>query len=805
MAKSLIEKDRTWYFDAIDNTASNAVIINRQNGVVNYHGDIYSDESHSKNADSEELVHAVLVSLLTSQKYRYQNKNIGHEVHYPHGSKGSKADEVDFLIWDDDRLPFALIEVKSSHEFDAERDDAIKYQLFGTAPLVGAPKLLIYATVHPKGTTPHITAVCIDYTKYKSFDAWRADGEPHSTDMPVDYRDISFKPFKNDSDNDLDLNSTPAAFRAIATTFHNEFFGEHPDNTLFGNLVKCLLAKIHDERTCKKGAEYQFQILYKNGKPETALEVFPRVNELYNNAYTRYVDSGADEVDEINPKEFSEENVKSVVQTLQGISITKGASKHGDIIGAFFEEILRSGFKQDRGMYFTHDNIVRFMIEALDISDLTKQIWNKSNHPENRLPYIIDPACGSGTFLLHAMSLITETVKKNATDFASDHDAEQFFNARLSDDQPNYWAENFIFGFDPKFIMAITAKVNMVLHGDGSAHVFKEDAFKPFANYSDARLRPISETMRSVPRASYPPDLCEQFDVIVSNPPFGITLSAEARANLGITFSLPDSTPSEGLFVERCFQLLRPGGRLGIVLPESLLNAKEMISVRLLLYRFFYVRAIVSMPRNIFIDTPTLTSLIFAEKKSKEDIAAWDAVWKKHAGKADKAVRKASQALRKRALEDKSAQDVATGFLAPLRAIVSGSEWISKGGKSPALLKMSKDWTGATAQDVATYYREILHTAGFRNICQHYIFRQLADELGYDFSAFEVEEVGYKLSKRREKARTNQLCRFVGRNSREVILNLHLADEAYGVKSDTNDPKTVLDFIRRDVDWGAAT
>lgn len=802
MAKPLTDSDRNWYFTSVENTISDAVSVNRKDGVFTYHGDIHSDESHSKNADPEELAHAVLVSLLTSEKYGYLKKNIGHEVHYAHGSKGSKADEVDFVIWDEDHLPFAVIELKSSQEYDAERIDAIKYQLFGTAPLVGAPKLLIYATVHPKGTTPQITAVCIDYTKHKSFDAWRDDGEPHSTEIPVDYRDLSFKPFKNDSDNDLDLNSTPADFRAIATTFHNEFFGEHPDNTLFGNLVKCLLAKIHDERTCKKGDEYQFQVLYKNGKPETAIQVFSRVNGLYKSAYTRYVDPGADEVDEINPKEFSEESVKSVVQALQAISITKGAARHGDIIGAFFEEILRSGFKQDRGMYFTHDNVVRFMIEALDISGLTKQIWKKSNHPENRLPYIIDPACGSGTFLLHTMSLITETVKDNTTDFVSDHDSEQFFNARLSDDQPNYWAENFVYGFDPKFIMAITAKVNMVLHGDGSAHIFKEDAFKPFSNYSDPRLRPVSDGMRSVPRSSYSPELCEQFDVIVSNPPFGITLSAEARANLGTTFSLPDSTPSEGLFIERCFQLLRPGGRLGIVLPESLLNAKEMISVRLLLYRFFHIRAVVSMPRNIFIDTPTLTSLIFAEKKSKQDIAAWDNAWNKHAGKVDKAVRKASQALLKKALTGKSAEDVAAGFLTPLKDIVMGSEWISKGGKTPSLLTFSKDWSGAAANDAAIYFREILRTAGFRNICQHYIFQQLADELSYEFSVFEVDEVGYKLSKRREKARTNQLCSFVGRNSGDGIPNLHLSDEEYRVNIDTTNPQAVLDFISRDVAWG---
>ena len=135
--------------------------------------------------------------------------------------------------------------------------------------------------------------------------------------------------------------------------------------------------------------------------------------------------------------------------------------------------------------------------------------------------------------------------------------------------------------------MAITAKVNMVLHGDGSTHILKEDAFSPFSKYSDVRLRPCNENQRSITRSLYRPDMCETFDLVVSNPPFGVTLASETRAKIGVTFNLPPTTPSEGLFIERCFQLLKPGGRLAIIVPESLLNGKELINVRLFLYRMF--------------------------------------------------------------------------------------------------------------------------------------------------------------------------------------------------------------------------
>jgi type I restriction enzyme M protein len=374
MAKKLSDSEREWYYDVLEALGTAAVTLDRASTTVIYNAAITSDESHVKSADSEELAHAVTLAMLHSPTYKYPLSVLGHEIHFAHGSKGSKSDEVDILIRDADQLPYALIELKAASEFDHEKDDAIKNQLFGTAPLSGSPKLLVYATVEPKGAQPKIRALCIDYTKHKSYEAWKDAGEPHSTTLPADYHDLDYTPFVNQGKNDLVLDSTQADFRAVALSFHNDFFGEHPDNTLFVNLVKCLLAKIHDERTRKRGEAYEFQVFYKNGKPDSALDVFTRVNALYKAAYTRYIDPGAVEIDEINPKEFAEERVKSVVLALQGISITKGAALHGDIIGAFFEEILRSGFKQDRGMYFTHDNIVRFMIEVTTVRLLRQTI-----------------------------------------------------------------------------------------------------------------------------------------------------------------------------------------------------------------------------------------------------------------------------------------------------------------------------------------------------------------------------------------------------------------------------------------------
>ena len=794
---------RDWYFDAIDALGGNAVTVDRASGTVNYAARVQTDESHAKPVDPEELVHGLVIALLASDQYRYPLEAIWHEKHVHVGSKGSSPKKVDVVVYDPDGLPFAMIELKSSKDYTAYRDHAIEHQLFGLAPFVGSPALLVFATIHSGSGAPKITAECIDYATHKSFQSWRDAGEPSDDIFPEEYRDLDYQPFVNGGAKDLALDNTPEDFRAVAAAFHKEFFAEHPDNTLFRNLVKCLLAKIHDERKCTKGDPYLFQIQHVGGRPEAARVVFDRVNGLYKQAYARFIDPGGAEVDEIDANEFSPERVKTVVQSLQGMSITKGAAQHGDVIGAFFEQILRAGFKQDRGMYFTHDNLVRFMLAAVDLEGLTRASWKNADHPEHRLPYVIDPACGSGTFLLHAMRVITRTVTSAWEELVTDLEAEQFYKARLSEEQPNYWAENFVYGFDPKFIMAVTAKVNMVLHGDGSAHILKQDAFAPFSRFPDdqVRLRPLRDAARTTPRAAYTPDLCETFDLVVSNPPFGITLATETKKSIGDAFSLSPSTPSEGLFLERCFQLLKPRGRLAIVLPESVLNSKELVETRLLLYRCFDIRCVVSLPRNIFKDTPTLTSLVFAQKKSVEDLAAWDKAWEEQAEQIDARIAVARKKLYKNWTKNRTGTEVAAAFLDALGDLAPAGAWVNVGSQPARHLPLHREWESEIGDAARQYYSEVIKSAPFEALKRTYAFAGMVDLFDYGFPVFLADEIGYKLSARKEKVRPNQLCLFRGTQTGDVYQNVRLAGEECEVALGVDGSPTVLDYIRGTVEW----
>ena len=104
-------------------------------------------------------------------------------------------------------------------------------------------------------------------------------------------------------------------------------------------------------------------------------------------------------------------------------------------------------------------------------------------------------------------------------------------------------------------------------------------------------------------------------------------------------------------------------------------------------------------------------------------------------------------------------------------------------------------------EEVRKHFREIMKLANFKQLVTAYIFENIASELDYSFKTYCVDEVGYKLSKRNEKARPNQLCRFTISGSKKNVPNLHLVDENTEIKIDTNKPKTVLDYIKRDVVW----
>ena len=141
--------------------------------------------------------------------------------------------------------------------------------------------------------------------------------------------------------------------------------------------------------------------------------MFERINKLYRDALKAklYILDEAELAKSyvVDTKKFSLSKLKYAVQKLEGLSFVDGKNSLSgkDILGDFFEGIIRDGFKQNKGQFFTHINIVRFMLWAIQADRLAIDRIKK----DKEIPYMIDPSAGSGTFLIEYMKFITENMK----------------------------------------------------------------------------------------------------------------------------------------------------------------------------------------------------------------------------------------------------------------------------------------------------------------------------------------------------------------------------------------------------------
>jgi type I restriction enzyme M protein len=252
---------------------------------------------------------------------------------------------------------------------------------------------------------------------------------------------------------------------------------------------------------------------------------------------------------------FDSQKVRYVVEVLQGISFT---ANRFDVIGDFFEGIVRGEFKQSKGQYLTHTNLIKLMVEGLKLGDLSVSLIND----RRRLPYIIDPSCGSSAFLIESMKKITSAVIGEVPPrLRQSQSVREFVQTSFPEYRRNVWARDYIFGIEINGDLAVASKVNMVGHGDGSAGIEAKDALIPFAQFGLARLQ--------VSKASpvYPKPVNEQYDAILSNPPFSVTVDRDTAKTFPSSFvrgesmgkSLSSSEEqeiaTELLFIERYYHL----------------------------------------------------------------------------------------------------------------------------------------------------------------------------------------------------------------------------------------------------------
>jgi len=201
----------------------------------------------------------------------------------------------------------------------------------------------------------------------------------------------------------------------------------------------------------------------------------------------------------------------------------------------------------------------------------------------------------------------------------------------MSDAKENTWAWDYLYGIEINSDLALATKVNMVLHGDGSGNIYAKDALLPFNKFENRQKLSLLYSSKRHENYTYENEVNEQFDFIMSNPPFAAKLDNETKKSLPLTFEYAGRGNSENLFIERWYQLLREGGRIGVVLPESVFDTGENLYIRLFIYKYFWIKHVISLPsgkNGAFLPfTPIKTSLLFLEKKNRKGVQDYDKEW----------------------------------------------------------------------------------------------------------------------------------------------------------------------------------
>lgn len=362
--------------------------------------------------------------------------------------------------------------------------------------------------------------------------------------------------------------------------------GLHDDNAL-DELSKIIYAKIFDERTvsqAKEGEEavFRFQTYGKGNASEVASEI----RDLYKDAcdydlrvYSQRI-PGYERSRGVfrEPIGLSDIALSRVVEILQDYSIIDAKT---DIKSVAFQKVLSKAIRAGMGQYFTPDEVVTIGVEVISPS------------PKDM---ILDPFCGSGHFLSKSIDHVTCEYEKTTPPYV----IYQFKMFHLH-------------GIEKSARMARIAMTDMLIHDDGHSNIRNTDALLTFDNYPDILGLP-SDNNRD-------PQI---FSVIMTNPPFGSLMREEAQRVLG-RFELGKkkrSLPFEVLAIERCYQFLKPGGKLAIVLPDGNLGNSNVQFVRDWLLTHMMLKGVVSLPTETFAPygTTTKTSLCFFQKfRTNED------------------------------------------------------------------------------------------------------------------------------------------------------------------------------------------
>ena len=562
-----------------------AEIVEGRNARIHY---IAADHSERWSGPEEKVRAEFWAELIF--KYEYLPEQIDFEVTVPDRTPSRFADLV---IYRDNELksPYFVFECKRPDLFDAAFEQAIE-QAVASRNLLGA----VYC-----GVVAGYTRRLLRFDKFPPGERERN----RLSDIPVRYgRPPEWRFLKND--NGRDLAAVPREdLRAAIRKCHQTLWegGRRSPIEAFGEFSKIVFIKHRDEKNPDRVDSEPYAFQQKDG--ETADELARRINRLY------------EKEQRLEPDVFSESIrveppiLAQCVEHLEGISLERTEL---DTKGVAFEEFMGSFFKGDFGQYFTPRELISFAVAMLD---------------PKRDDLVLDPACGSGGFLLYAL----DHVRREANRRFPNHNTDVSQYAQ----HLRYWhdfAQNNLFGIEINDEIARVAKMNMIIHDDGHTNIVGNDALD--------FLQSIENKNRNVSAG--------KFDIILTNPPFGAVIrrtekrdgyleqfelmrylgkdyplhtdisgeDVDAGAKAGRNAVRPRaSVKTEIAFIERIHSFLKPGtGRAAVVLPDGILTNSSLQGVRHWILSHFQILAVVSLPQIAFshYDAGVKASIVFLRR-----------------------------------------------------------------------------------------------------------------------------------------------------------------------------------------------
>lgn len=749
--------------------------INLEKVTVSYSEKVKQNRVLKTLTGDEEVVRAFLIDRLVNElDYKPENVEIEKEYSVKAGH-GKLAPRIDVLVKDEKGNPFFFIEVKAPDKFEKDKSE-IEGQLFSLAQaevkdFKTKVKYLVYYTAELPDEAVLDKAIIIDFEKYPTYTDWEADGFISiGTELTAGYGEPKKQPLKKgDPTYDLRTKINREEIESLGRNLHNVLWGGGGtnDSEIFYSLVNIILAKIQDEYEKEDGQEYDFQIYQYGHNVESQEKIFNRVNGLYKRALKEQLNvseqQNIDADNVVNRIKFPLNKLIYTVQALEHFSFLEGRSSLDgtDILGDFFESITRDGFKQNKGQFFTPTNIVNFLLYALQLDNLAIDRLNN----DRELPLIIDPSAGSGTYIVEAMKLITKELKYKQKDRikSSRQIKQKFEDLFLPDYNENKWAKDYLYASEINPDLGTASKVNMILHGDGSTNIFIKDGLLPFRNYVK-ETSPNSLETSFVDALYNDKEVNGKFDVVISNPPFSVDLDTQTQREVQHVFVFGDKKNSENLFIERYYQLLKEGGRLAVVLPESVFDTTENKYIRLFIFKYFNVKAVVSLPQITFEPfTSTKTSLLFAQKKTKKQVEQWNELWDKHGKEWSLLKTRVADYVKyfvqEEKLNRKWAKDVVEDIENENIPNISNyiriflKDYLTEEDASLSPKELLTKY--ADEIDSISKYDKDTQVFGFYN--SWWVFGEVAREMDYDIFMAEAENVGYKRTKRGENPMPNDL------------------------------------------------